>query len=468
VTSGETLSLPADGKRPRAGAAGACFYVVMHADQPLETGARCSLADLDEVEIGRAEKRRISRAGRRLSLELPDLWVSSRHAALSKVLGSWAIEDRQSHNGTRVNGAPVDRAPLADGDVIEVGQTFLLFRDGNSADEHPVDDFQEPITLAPGLATLSPPLAARCERLRDIAASSVPVLVLGETGTGKELMASAVHLLSGRAGPFQAVNCGALPANLVESELFGFRKGAFSGATEDRPGLIRSAARGTLFLDEIGDLPGPAQAALLRVLQQGEVLPIGATQPVPVDFRLVSATHRKLDELVARDRFRADLLARISGFTVELPTLRQRREDIGLIVGQLLRRHLADRAAKTTFTAEAVRALLRYEWPLNVRELERSLQAAVALAGTGAIQLRHFPPAVTASPGPARPREVSPPDATVLSDRDRELRDSVVAALKASNGNIAAAARTLGKARVQVQRWIKRFGIDLKELRAPP
>jgi transcriptional regulator with GAF, ATPase, and Fis domain len=465
VTSGGTLPLPADGKGPRAGAAGACLYVVLHADRPLESGARCSLANVDEVEIVRAGNRRISRAGRRLTVELPDLWVSSRHATLGKVLGSWAIEDLQSRNGTRVNGATIDRSPLADGDVIEVGQTFLLFRDGVSGEERPAEDFGEPRTLAPGLATLSPTLAARGERLQAIAASKVPVLVLGETGTGKELMASAVHALSGRAGPFQAVNCGALPANLVESELFGFRKGAFSGATEDRQGLIRAAARGTLFLDEIGDLPAPAQAALLRALQEGEVLPIGATQPVPVDFRLVSATHRKLDELVKHDKFRADLMARISGFTLELPALRERREDIGLIVAQLLRRHLGERAANVTFAAEAVRALLRYDWPLNIRELERSLQAAVALAGAASVQLAHLPDPIARMPDQAR-QPIPPAAPAVLSDRDQALRDSVVAALKASNGNIAAAARTLGKARVQVQRWIKRFGIDVKELRA--
>ena len=154
------------------------------------------------------------------------------------------------------------------------------------------------------------------------ARSQVPVLVSGETGTGKELIASAIHQLSGRPGPFVAVNCGAIAPNLVESELFGYRKGAFSGALEDRPGLVRSSEHGTLLLDEIGDLPLAAQAALLRVLQESEVLPVGGTRPVKVDLRVVAATHRDLGALAAQDRFRRDLLARLDGARIMLPALR--------------------------------------------------------------------------------------------------------------------------------------------------
>src|SRR5262249_41268985 len=158
---------------------------------------------------------------------------------------------------------------------------------------------------------------------------------------------------SGRPGEFVAVNCAALPQTLVESELFGYRKGAFSGAAEDRTGLIRSADRGTLFLDEIGDLSPPAQAVFLRVLQESEVLPVGATRPVKVDIRLLAATHRNLEALVAENRFRADLLARISGLTLSLPPLRERREDLGLIIGMLLRRHFSDRAEQVSLASEA-------------------------------------------------------------------------------------------------------------------
>jgi transcriptional regulator with GAF, ATPase, and Fis domain len=283
------------------------------------------------------------------------------------------------------------------------------------------------------------------------------------------MIASALHCLSGRTGTFQAVNCGSLPSTLVESELFGFRKGAFSGATEDRPGLVRSAEGGTLFLDEIGDLPLPAQAALLRVLQEGEVLPVGATRPVKVDFRLVAATHRDLDALVEKDRFRADLLARIGGFTITLPPLWERREDIGLIVAELLRRKLGERAAEVAFSSSAVRALFSHAWPFNIRELERCLEAAIVLSASGPIDVAHLPASVTTtrSQRGAREGRAKGPD-LALSELHRKRREDIIAALRASGGNVSAAARVLGKARAQVQRWIKRYAIEPRSFRPTP
>ena len=431
---------------------------------------RWSLAEIDEVAIGRGPERRVTREGRRFAVELPDLWVSSRHAKLNRVLGAWGIEDCKSRNGTLVNGVQIERSPLADGDLIELGQSFLIYREGMTGAEVPaVAEIDSRQAAAPGLATLSAPLAGEFERLRKIAESRVPVVVRGESGTGKEMIASALHSLSGRSGAFQAVNCGSLPSTLVESELFGFRKGAFSGAAEDRPGLVRSSDGGTLFLDEIGDLPVPAQATLLRVLQQGEVLPIGATRPVKVDFRLVAATHRDLEALVERDRFRADLLARISGFTITLPPLRERREDIGLIVAEVLRSKLGERSAEAAFSPNAVRALLNYAWPLNIRELERSLEAAIVLSSSGPIDVAHLPDAVTAvrsQRGVSQPRPKGPSPA--MSDVERKRREDIIAALRDSGGNVSAAARTLGKARVQVQRWIRRYAIDVRSFRPSP
>src|SRR5439155_8887584 len=182
-----------------------------------------------------------------------------------------------------------------------------------------------------GLATVLPWLAREFERLQLVADSSVPVLLRGESGTGKEVLAAAIHKLSGRPGAFQAVNCGAIPPNLVESELFGHRRGAFSGAVTDHPGMVRGADRGTLLLDEVGDLTLAAQAALLRVLERHEVLPVGGNKAVRVDLRVVAATNRNLDELVAEGRFRADLLARLSGYVCVLPELRDRQEDFSLL-----------------------------------------------------------------------------------------------------------------------------------------
>src|SRR5260370_807501 len=210
---------------------------------------------------------------------------------------------------------------------------------------------------APCAPACSPPLAGEVRRLAAIARSTAPVVPHGPTGSGKELAARALHQLSGRAGAFVAVNCGSIAKTLVETELFGYRKGAFSGAEEDRPGLMRTADKGTLFLDEIADLPASSQAALLRALQESEVMPVGATQPVKIDVRVLAATHFDLQKLVAEGGFRPALFERISGLTVRLAPLRDRRGDLGILIGDLLRRHAPGLEGRVSHTGGSSRAL---------------------------------------------------------------------------------------------------------------
>jgi transcriptional regulator with PAS, ATPase and Fis domain len=282
------------------------------------------------------------------------------------------------------------------------------------------------------------------------------VLVHGKTGTGKELLARGIHVASKRAGAFVAINCAALPETLVESELFGYRKGAFSGATDDRIGLVRAADAGTLFFDEIGDLPLPIQAALLRALQQREVLPLGATKPIAVDLRVVAATHRDLERDVADGRFREDLLARLAGYVVAIPSVHERREDLGILIGALLER-IGGLATNVRFSPAAGSALMRYTWPRNVRELEHVLGSAVALADGGVIELDHLPP------GFGETRD----DATALdlSPSEQARRDELCRLLASHRGNIAAVGRELGVARMQIHRWLERFAIDVDAYR---
>jgi transcriptional regulator with GAF, ATPase, and Fis domain len=266
-----------------------------------------------------------------------------------------------------------------------------------------------------------------------------------------------VHTLSQRRGAFVAVNCGAIAQNLLEAELFGYRKGAFSGALENRPGLVRAADGGTLLLDEIGDLPAASQAALLRVLQEGEVLAVGATEPVKVDVRVLAATHADLEALVTTGKFRADLLARIAGFTVRLPPLRWRREDLGLLIGSFLRKFGRDDAS---FTCEAGRALLGYRWPANIRELEKAIESALVLAGEGPIDVQHLPGLKEQIRGivPRRyPAELSP--------EDERHRDELAGLLRQNHGNVAAVARAMGKARMQIHRWVRRYDLRLSDFR---
>jgi DNA-binding NtrC family response regulator len=457
-----TKTLSREVKRGSAERGTPHLFLVLSCDSLGAPAMRCSLEHVDEVMLGRADRRGASRGDGsgvpRLTVGVDDAWMSASHALLRRVLGSWTIEDVGSKNGTLVGGRRCQRAELQDGDLIEVGHTFFLFR----ARVRPSGEVVESSSLAPaasGFATLVPSFAEALSRAQAVARSTVPVVVRGESGTGKEVVASAIHTLSGRAGPFQAVNCGALPATLVESELLGYRRGAFTGAEDDRAGLVRSAHGGTLFLDEIGDLPLTAQAALLRVLQEGEVQPLGATRPIKIDVRLVSATHRDLEALAAEEKFRSDLLARLGGVTIQLPPLRERREDLGLLAAALLQRHFPGR--RVVLGSEAARALLVHPWPLNVRELERCLQAAVVLAGEGPIELRHLPPSVADSL--AEPPSRGTVGAQDLPEPDRRRREEIVTALRESGGNVTAAARVLGKARVQVQRWMKRYRIERGE-----
>jgi transcriptional regulator with PAS, ATPase and Fis domain len=291
-----------------------------------------------------------------------------------------------------------------------------------------------------------------------MARTSLPVVLRGESGTGKEVLARAVHRLSGRSGAFQAVNCAALAQSLAESELFGYRKGAFSGATEDRPGLIRSAQGGTLFLDEIGDLPLPLQGHFLRVLQESEVTPVGATRAVPVDFRLVAATHRDLEKMAAAGTFRADLLARIGGFTLELPPLRDRKEDLGMLIAALLHRHAGAAAEHVRFSLAAARALVHHDFRLNVRELEKALAVAVTLSEEGRIDVAHLPSGMPAK------SDTAPPPQT-LSPHAGARREQLIELLRTHKGNIAEVGRAVGKARMQIHRWMKRYGINPADFR---
>jgi len=460
TSGGDTRTLsPTKGASADHAAGRAPFlFLCLESHRPLAPLARLSLADVGEVALGRGTARAYERSpasGRSaaLSVRVDDAWMSTNHARIFKLLGRFTLEDAGSKNGTRVNGELVKRAALSDGDLIELGRTFFIFREGleSSSDEARVVEVSADRAPAPGLATLLPPLARSYDKLAPLARSTLPILVTGETGTGKEVTARAIHALSGRKGEYVAVNCGALPESLVEAELFGHRRGAFSDAKEDRAGLVRAADHGTLFLDEIGELRLPAQAALLRVLEEREVRPIGATSPVKVDVRFVSATNRGLETMVDEGRFRADLFHRLAGHRVELLSLSARREDLFLVAASLLARHAGDAAERVRFHPAAARAIFQYGFPGNARELEKVLGAALALAEGGEIGLDHLP-------GWARgEKPVEAPDKPAGED---PLRDELLRLFREHEGNVSAVARAMGKARMQVQRWMKRYGIE--------
>ncbi|MGV3622377.1 MAG: sigma 54-interacting transcriptional regulator [Archangium sp.] len=426
----------------------AFLFRVFDADRPTASSARIALHAFDEVLFGRADAHRADTAITRVcKLGVADRWMSGQHARLSRVLKSWVIEDTKSKNGVRVNGALIQRAELQDGDVIELGRTFFVLR---------VDQPWAADVTSDAVPTLSPSLAEKFDELAKLAKSNVTVAITGPTGSGKEVLAKTLHQLSARSGPFVAVNCGALPDELVESELFGNKKGAFSGAIEERKGLVRAAHGGTLLLDEVGDLPLETQPALLRVLQERVVVPVGGTTPLPVDVRVISATHRSLEQLVGQGAFRDDLRARLGGYEIALPALEARREDLGLLIAALTKRLSPQRAPTVQFSIAAARALFAWDWPRNVRELEKVLDRALVLSGSGPIEPEHLPPELL-KPPPKRSSDADPDD--VDDGRKTELENL----LRQHNGNVSAVARAMGKARMQIQRWLKRYQLDPRD-----
>ena len=294
------------------------------------------------------------------------------------------------------------------------------------------------------------------KRIGLAAGSDATVLVLGETGTGKELVARALHRNSKRAGrPFVAVNCAAIPADLMESELFGHVKGAFTGATGDRAGRFREADGGTLFLDEIGDMALPTQAKILRVLQERELTPVGGSQLIPVEVRIVAATHRDLPEAVKQGRFREDLWYRLQVVPITLPPLRERFSDVLQLAEHFLRMSGGD--APKRLTPDAAKLLLAYHWPGNVRELRNAMERAAILSHGQFIDAGDIGLPAQAAAISQSSIDWSGSMADAVAHVERQM---IVRALAAAGGNRADAARRLGLSRQQLYRKLDEFGIS--------
>jgi transcriptional regulator with GAF, ATPase, and Fis domain len=418
---------------------------------------------------------------------VPEQAVSRQHARIAHDGRRWFLTDLGSRNGTMLDGQYVH------GDVelqhlheIRVGDAIFKFVEG--AAERYVPYRLDGAVAGERRAKMLHELVGGCQMdwiaadIERIAPTELSCVILGETGTGKEVAARGIHRASGRRGSFQAINCAAIPHNLLESELFGYRRGAFSGADRDKPGLIKLADGGTLFLDEIGDMPLDAQAKLLRVLQAREVFPLGATLAERVDIRVVCATHRDLNQYVREGKFRGDLFARLNEHVVRLPALRERKEDIFQLARTFAARY---GRPNLRFTFSFCVALLHYDWPFNVRELESCIKRGVALLGpddrnaASSLDTQQLPDQIAEAmktygeraPRPQAPSMLPPaapyePISQVASSRraaptEPELREL----LYRHRGNVAAVGRELGKERMQVHRWLKKYGINLEDYR---
>jgi DNA-binding NtrC family response regulator len=386
-----------------------------------------------------------------VELAIDDAKLSREHASITRVGVIVEIRDRNSRNGTFVNGARVAESMLQPGDIVRIGDTVLELGDAPSG-------------AAGGETSLlgtAPAFAAAVGLAERVAPSDLPLILLGETGTGKEVLAQHIHRRSGRSGPLIAINCASLVGELVGSTLFGHCKGAFTGATTDRAGLFVEAQGGTLFLDEIGELDIVHQAKLLRALEAREVIPVGGSRPVHTDARVIAATNRELATLVTDGGFRPDLYARLAGAIIRMPPLRARRGDILRLAEHFLAQ---PPAIERRWSGQAVERLLLHPWPRNIRELRLAMRRLAIELGDR-VDIRPVDvdavleaPIAAASDGPRR--------GGVAEQRPgMPTREELTAQLVERRGNISQLAAHYGKDSKQIYRWLKHYRLDLRSYR---
>lgn len=445
---------------PHAGAHAPRFYFLAIRS---ETSSIHPLPQDGEVLAGRAAE---------ADLRIADQSASRHHARFAIERGAVRVRDLGSRNRTWVNGEAVpegsERA-LRSGDVITIGSLTLVLHGAASPAAISATPTSAPVVIELGSSTtlLADPAMVRLyELLRRLARSVLPVLIIGETGTGKENAASAVHHFSPRrSGPLVSINCAAIPENLFESELFGHVRGAFSGATADKPGRLESASGGTVFLDEVGELPLPAQAKLLRALESGMVTPVGSVRERKLDCRLVAATNRELEAETRLGRFREDLFFRLAAATVTLPPLRERPAEIPLLAQRFLDDACRKLRRSPLGISESTRALLLgHPFPGNVRELRNLMDYCAATVTEEQIAPGHLPGRFVGQPEPARTKPAlepaSPPTFRSLADEVSELEQRRMReALEVTRGNQKRAAQLIGMPLRTFVSKLKQYGL---------
>jgi transcriptional regulator of acetoin/glycerol metabolism len=388
------------------------------------------------------------------NLTLSDRMVSGRHATIVRAGDKFELTDLGSTNGTVVDGVVAHpTAKLNEGSLLFIGGHAAVFR-LISINELAaiVTELEKP--LGP-VSSINPTLAVLCGKLRKLAEAGEEILLTGETGVGKEVYANAIHRASGRKGKFVAINCAAIPRELVESELFGYARGAHSQAAASKPGIIEEAEGGTLFLDEIGEMAPELQTKLLRFTQDRILAPVGGVRPRRIDTRIIAATSRTTAPgKTANLGLRADLAARLGAEPIRIPPLRERVEDLGVLMAHLM----GERAQ--AFELAAFQAMCLHPWPGNVRELGKVVTSAEALArGSDRITTEHLPAVIGAAPGrvrssPGRRSSRPPPQAAELEELMRRF-----------NGNMLRVARELDRKPALVYRWAKRFRLNVDDFR---
>ncbi len=396
-------------------------------------------------------------------LALDDRKLSRAHCEITRTSAGYDLIDLDSAGGTFLDGARVSQASLRPGMTIAVGDSTILF---SPLEEEIVVETERAGAFA-GMVGSSLQMRQIFGLLKKVAPMDVSVLISGETGTGKELVARALHKESSRKGPFVVLDCGSIPENLIESELFGHEKGAFTGAIASREGAFERAMGGTIFLDEIGELRLDMQPRLLRVLENREVRRVGGNDVIDVDCRIVAATNRDLAHEVQAGRFREDLFFRLNVINVPLPALRQRPEDIVRIFENALSApDVVERYGRKQLTLPAARVLSDYRWPGNVRELMNVVSHALTFADGPTIDVQELPTRLTGAP---RRAPVPLNEHLGFHEAKEQLlenfeREYLSALLRRCEGNISRAARESGLHRKSIERLLKKHGIAAREL----
>jgi transcriptional regulator with GAF, ATPase, and Fis domain len=413
----------------------------------------CPVRALVGRRLGLGKELRFGRvASADVDMAIDDPKMSRRHATLTRAGLVVELRDDGSSNGTHVNGARIRTGVLVPGDIIRMGETLLELADASA---------RVP-SVAPTLIGSAAAFLAAVELADRVAASDLPVLLLGETGTGKDVLACHIHAQSGRTGSFVAVNCAALPAELVEAALFGHKKGAFTGAASDSPGFFVQAQGGSLFLDEVGELAVAHQAKLLRALDAREIIPVGGTRSVRVDVRVLAATNVELLDETGDGGFRADLYARLAGAVVRMPPLRARRCDVLVLAEHLLgRESLGQGLDGYRFSVQAAERLLLHPWPRNVRELATAMRRLRLEVGERREISRADIDAILELPV----MSVSKPPSGRGARTTAPAREELVAQLSSLRGNVTRLAERYGKDGKQIYRWLKRYGLDPEDYR---
>jgi len=418
------------------------------------------LSSPDEIVIGRLNPADVC---------INDPSLSGQHARFTWSEGVLAVEDLRSRNGVWLDKKRIEKAPLFSGAELRLGSVHALV-----AIKEAESNIRPPSTVtvpgAENLVVLNPKMRAIYDLVAQVASAKAPVLILGETGTGKEHVAQAVHLADNRNGkPFKALNCGAVPRDLTESVLFGHEKGSFTGAINRSIGLFEQAHQGVLFLDEIGELSPSAQAAILRAVESKKITRIGSNKEIDADVRIVSATHCNVETMVENGTFRKDLLYRINTITIELPPLRARRDEIEPLCHLFLKRTCASLGRKATnIDRRVIQKLEEYDWPGNIRQLRNVIERCVLSCRTEEIVLNDLPQFIVESvythAVPAVPAILSA-DESVLSYQER-LRsweaDIISRAMHRTAGNQRAAARLLRMPRRTLSYKLKAFKLEDK------